>query len=452
MGPWKAVHQPPVLAAEAPVSKPVISDALVYRNSPLRKFAFYSSLGLLFVLLTTLPEVIASLTGTNTYLLYIVGPPAVLGAVLAGGVQRTLQRRAAYYWIAFFAWMLLATPLSEWRGGSFSRVMDYGRFSMPMLFVVGGLAASWKEIRLMFYTIAAAGLLNLVTARLFMSTANTDNNRLALTAVGSSIGNSNDLAAQLLMVLPFLLFIALDPKRHLIFRIAVMGPISYGLWVILGTASRGALLALIATILVALSRGSMRQRIALLVGGLTLPIIILLALPQGTLNRLETLFGKQDAEADASAASRSYLFGQSVKFTFEHPIFGVGPDQFSNHEGHTRVLEGKVGSWHATHCTWTQVSSECGIPALIFYILGLGSASLLVSRAHRAARVEGNVEMANACFCYLLAMTGLIVAMTFLASAYRLYFPVLIGLGIAMSCVMNQQTSAASGGRPPRLA
>ena len=111
-----------------------------------------------------------------------------------------------------------------------------------------------------------------------------------------------------------------------------------------------------------------------------------------------------------------------------------------------------MGSWHATHCTWTQVSSECGIPALILYILGLGSASLLVSRAHRAARAAGNVEMANACFCYLLAMTGLIVALTFLASAYRLYFPVMIGLAIAISCVTNQQTSAASDGLPPRLA
>ena len=181
-------------------------------------------------------------------------------------------------------------------------------------------------------------------------------------------------------------------------------------------------------------------------------IIIPLALPQGTLNRLETLFGKEHVEGDASAASRSYLFGQSVKFTFEHPIFGVGPDQFSNHEGHMRVSEGKVGSWHATHCTWTQVSSECGIPALIFYILSLGSAILLVSRVQRAARAEGNVEMANACFCYLLAMTGLIVAMTFLASAYRLYFPIMVGLAVAMSCVANQQTNAASDGPRRRLA
>lgn len=434
----------PALAATAPIYNPALSDAVVYKNNPSRKLAFYSSLGLLLVLLAVLSEIIATITGKNTYLLYLVGPPAILGTVLTGGVRRTLQQRAAYYWIAFFAWMLLATPFSDWKGGSFQRVLDYGRVSMLMLFIVGGLAVSWREIRLLFYTIAAAGFLNLATARLFMSTANTDNSRLALSAVDSSIGNSNDLAAQLLLVLPFMLFIALDPRRNTLVRIAMLGPVGYGVWVIVGTASRGGLLALIAMTFFALWRASLRQRIALLAGSVALAIIVSVALPQATLNRLGTLFGKQYVEADESAASRSYLFRQSVKFTFERPLFGVGPDQFSNHEGGLRVSEGKVGNWHATHCTWTQVSSECGLPAIIFYILGIVSAVGLVNRTYRTARAKGNIEIANACFCYLLAMTGLIVSMTFLASAYRLYFPVMIGLAIATSMVANQQMNTGS--------
>jgi O-antigen ligase len=439
---WRPVHQTPPVAAKAPVSHPVAARSDV-ENNPLRKFAFYSSLGLMLTLLAVLPELLAYLTHTNTYLLYLVGPPAIIGAMFTGAVRRTFRHRSAYYWIAFFVWMVLAAPLSDWKGGSFHRVFDYSRVNILLLFVVGGLAVKWNEIRQIYYTIAAAGLLNLIAARLFMSMVNSDNSRIALTATGT-IGNPNDLAAHLLLVLPFLLFIVLDSRRTPLVRMAILGPIGYGVWVILGTGSRGALIALMVMAFFALWRATMQQRIALLVGGAALAALVFAALPQVTLNRLATVFGKEHVEADDSAASRSYLFNQSVKFTLQHPLFGVGPDQFSNHEGHTRLAEGKLGSWHATHCTWTQVSSECGIPALIFYILGLGSALLLVNRTYRTARAEGNIEIANACFCYLLAMVGFLIAMTFLASAYRLYFPIMIGLAIAMSLVAGQQMNSGA--------
>jgi O-antigen ligase len=256
----------------------------------------------------------------------------------------------------------------------------------------------------------------------------------------------------LVLLLPFMLFVALDSRRNAFFRIAIIGPIGYGVWVILGTASRGGLMAIMAMVLFALWRASMQQRIALMVVGAALAIVISATLPRVTWNRLASMFGKEHLEADDSAATRSYLFNQSVKFTLQHPLLGVGPDQFANHEGHMRLSEGKLGSWHATHCTWTQVSSECGLPAMIFYILGVGSALALVNRVYRTARAEGNLEIANACFCYLLAMTGFVVAMTFLASAYRLYFPIMIGLAIAMSLVTNQQTTTASSGSRSRWA
>ena len=83
-----------------------------------------------------LPELLAYLTHTNTYLLYLVGPPAIGGALLTGAVRRTLRHRSAYYWMAFFVWMLLAAPLSDWKGGSFHRVFDYSRVNILLLFVV----------------------------------------------------------------------------------------------------------------------------------------------------------------------------------------------------------------------------------------------------------------------------------------------------------------------------
>jgi O-antigen ligase len=147
-----------------------------------------------------------------------------------------------------------------------------------------------------------------------------------------------------------------------------------------------------------------------------------------------------------------YLFQKSLLYTVQHPLFGVGPDQFTNYEGGTAVAEGHVGNWHATHCSWTQVSSECGIPALIFYVCGIGSALALVMRTFWSARQQGHAEITNACFCYLLGMAGFLVAITFLANAYRVYVPVMISLAVSMSFAASEELSASSGADHPAAA
>src|SRR5580704_19796378 len=84
----------------------------------LRKLAFRAGLGMLFVMMAVLPELLASLLHTNTYLLYIVAPPAIFGAVFTGGLGRTLRHRPAQLWVGFFCFMALSVPFSTWKGDS----------------------------------------------------------------------------------------------------------------------------------------------------------------------------------------------------------------------------------------------------------------------------------------------------------------------------------------------
>jgi len=432
----------PVESAAA-LSSPVGQSAaqpLVVAYNPVRQAAFLFGLGFLFVELTVLHELAPIMLGFNTYLLYLIVPPALFCGLLTGSVQRTFRNRASWYWLAFYAWMILATPFSTWQGGSFARVVD-SRISLMMLIVVGGLATTWKEVRGIFYTIAGAAVVNLLTARLFMKT---DEGRLSVGLTGFDIANSNDLAAQLLLVLPFALYLALGPGRNILVRLGVTATLGYGVWIILQTASRGALVAMGAMFLIFILLGSARQRIIVIAAGGLIAIATLALLPGQTLARLGSLFGEHYEEADESEASRMYLFQKSLLYTVQHPIFGVGPDQFSNFEGGTAVASGQIGSWHATHCAWTQVSSECGIPAMIFYIAGVVSAIRVVVRMRRAARDHGHTDIANACFCYLLGMTGFLVAITFLANAYRYYVPAMIGLAVTMATA-EPQVSSPSG-------
>jgi hypothetical protein len=392
----------------------------------------YASAALLLINFATLTEFLYMLTGMSTYLLYVIGPVAIVGAVLSGGIARTFRARAPYYFMAFSVCMLLATLASTWRGGSVARLWDYTRFVLPILIVAGGVAIDWKHIRLFFFTIAIAAVLTLVMARMF---GDTSSGRLNL---GGSIGNSNDLATHLIVVLPFVFFVGIDPTIKLVLRIFSFAVIGYGVWVILGTGSRGGLIALLCVIAFLLLRASMKQRIAFIVGLAVASVILVGALPPATLQRLGSLFGEQHEEAKESKASRSYLFHKSVEITFQHPWLGVGTDQFSNFEGGESVKLGQYGNWHATHCAYTQVSSENGIPALIFFVSALGSTILLVHRTYRAARARGYPDIIRACMCYELAMLGLLVSVTFLSDAYRYYFPAMIGLAVSMSFAAEQ--------------
>ena len=431
--------------------RPVAPEAPL--NSPKQvrsgNLAFYCGLVLVFTSFGVLTEALYFITGRNTYVIYVVSPAAILGALWSGGMLRTLQSRATWYWVGFSLWMLVSIPFSFWTGGSVNEFYNYVRVSLPLLFVVGGLATNWKELRTVFNTIAMAGLLSLLTTRWF---GVEENGRVNLSANGSSIGNSNDLASHLIIILPFLLFVAMDRKRNPIVRFSMVLLMGYGASVILGTASRGGVIALSAVFLFVLLCAKMSQRIlAVAIAGLLVAASFVL-LPSATLNRLASLFGQENIEADQSKDARDYLFKTSVRYSLQHPIFGVGLGQFPNFEGSESRAKGEHGNWHATHCTWTEVSSECGIPALVFFVLAIGSAFFLVFRVWRQTRKRGLTELSNACFCYLIAMVGFLVDITFLANAYRFYLPAMIGLAISISFVAKQQLAARTTSKDQRFA
>jgi hypothetical protein len=306
---------------------------------------------------------------------------------------------------------------------------------MVFMVIAGGIAVQWNEIRLVFYAIAGSAVVSLLASKLL---ADDVNGRITLAASGT-IGNSNDLAAHLLIVLPFLLFLVIDPKRSLFLRVPSALAIIYGINEILGTASRGALISLMFGLAFMLFFATPIQRLMALAGGLILSFVFLAVLPSATVNRLGNLFGEEHEEAKESGESRSYLFKTSLLYTYQHPFFGVGMGQFPNYEGKQRVTQGEIGNWHETHCVFTQVSAENGIPALIFFLGGLTAAVVPLLRVHKKARKMGNVEVKNACFCFLMGTLCYLVAVTFLSHAYSFYFPVLIGLAGSLSYVANRQ-------------
>lgn len=424
----------PSLSVAQPVAS-VLDPFASEQQTTFRRVAFYSGLGLLFLRVSLVQEWVSYFVGVNTYLLYLFAPTAILGAFTTGSIVRTLQAKAGWLWVAFFAWMILATPMSSWPGGSLGRIMNYGRVDFVFLFIMGGLALNWSDARMIFNTIAGAAVINVAAFRLLGT--NDMGGRTNLASM-ISIGNSNDLAAHLLLVLPFLGLLAMSRKRSIVVRLGIFAVLAVGILLILGTGSRGALIGMGVALLFALALANWRQRAVVIAGLIIMGVTAPLVLPESTLTRLGSLFGEEHVEAEESARSREYLFNKSLEFTWQYPLFGVGPDQFSNFEGGQRVEAGLVGSWHATHCAWTQISSECGIPAFLFFVGGLATALMMVWRTHLRARREGFVDIKNATLCYLIGMLAHLGAITFLSNAYEYLLPAMVGIAITIHFAANR--------------
>jgi O-antigen ligase len=419
------------------------------RNNPLRKKLFYFALAAIFIRFSVIHEALAVALNLNLYLLYFVMPPTILGFIVTGGIRRTLQARSGKLWLAFLSWLFISTVFSSWRGGSAAEVLAYAKAELVMLFAIAGLVVTWQECKLTMYVLGLAAFVDLGVAKVFMRQ---DENRVDLAMGGSTIGNANDLAAHLILMLGFMVFILIAPKIPTLFRMIAVPALGYGLFVIVSTGSRGALVALGVSVLFCLAMGSSKVRIAVVAAVPVTAGLIFVLLPQSTLTRLSTLTSSQPvtgrdatliAEAEGSTEVRQELLRKSIQYTFQHPLFGVGPDQFATYEGAESRQAGHLGMWHQTHNMFTQISSECGIPALIFFVGAIFSGVHLAFKTLRQARINPmNADIAAAAFSLLLGIIGFLVAATFLNLGYRFYEPAFCGLCIVVSSAAQHEMAA----------
>jgi O-antigen ligase len=373
-----------------------------------------------------------------------LGIPTVALAVGTGGLWRVLRSKFSYTWLGLVVWMLLCSPLSFWPGGSLSLVVSYVKDQLPMLLIVGGLVMTWRECRLVLISIALACGVNVLSGKLFVLNPDSES-RLSLEL--GTIGNANDFTAHLFFVLPFVIFVMLISDRGWIRRILCLTVLGYGIYYCAATGSRGGLIAFVAATVFILIKAPGRVRIGALAATAAISLLVLAVLPQTLLHRYATLFtsDSEDTEAIESTQARTHLLQSSIKFTIQHPIFGVGPGEFSDYEASVARSEGRKGAWQVTHNAYTQVSSEAGVPALLFFLAAIVMSFRTFGRIYRAARHRPQLRsMAMACFCCQLSLVGFCTATIFLSLAYTMYLPTMSGLALAFSRSLDRELAGRS--------
>lgn len=250
----------------------------------------------------------------------------------------------------------------------------------------------------------------------------------------STIGNANDFAAQLILIIPLFWFCVANKSAPKILRILMLPAIPYGMFSALRTGSRGALIGMLFMYIAIIFRAQGMNRIF---AALALPvcgIVVFAAIPNEVGGRLLSVFDdKQETEeARASAFGRKYLFYRSIDLTVAHPVFGVGPGEFANVEGGTATASGNRGAWMQSHNSYTQISSEAGIPAAFLLIGVLVKCLIVTIKVGREARAYQHRELALLAGCWLISLVGFCTCAFFLSLAFRIYFPAIAGLTIAL--------------------
>jgi hypothetical protein len=130
--------------------------------------------------------------------------------------------------------------------------------------MIAGLVMTWKECRVLVYAVALGGVVNVLTGE-FMGSE--QYGRLALALKNGSIANANDLAAHLLLVLAFVLYVFWASGRNVVLRFGSLAILLLGFWEIASAGSRGALVAVLVAVLFALVRAPVSVRVATLCRG-----------------------------------------------------------------------------------------------------------------------------------------------------------------------------------------
>jgi O-antigen ligase len=341
--------------------------------------------------------------------------PELLGVAALGGV------------------ILASAPFSVWPGGAVATFTDlYVKVILIFVLMVNTLTTPRRLEQFVWLLVVAstyiAGRAVFDYARGF----NLIENGRVQGAVGGIFQNPNDLALNMVAVLPLGVVVALH-GRSVLRRVAAAGGCALMIATVTVSQSRSGSVGLAAMGLL-LAAYLVRRRPGLIVAGaLALALVVPFA-PESYWQRLSSI---TDASQDdtGSREARRILLGEGFDAFLAHPFTGVGAGQFKNYAPETRVQ-----AWRETHNVLLQVGAELGVAGLAVFVFLLARAALLkrqTARLLRRARERGAIAPAEAraidlhAAAMAAALAGWFVCALFASVAYHWTFYYLLALAAA---------------------
>jgi putative inorganic carbon (hco3(-)) transporter len=372
---------------------------------------------------------------------YIPGLAYIPIAKIAGGISlialvfgvsgqwRKNKPRELQLVYVLYAWWCLGIPFSAWVSNSLMLVFSDCIKCVVVMILVSLVVNSLEELQQLLQLQAAAVMLNAIGS-ILLHKVDMDGR---LEGLGNgALFNPNDLAINIALNWPIcvmLFFAARNPLFKALWGFGLLAMLRG----VMMTYSRSGFLALSIGILIVLFefgwRGGRRWMLALPFLFLV-PAVVLAPTNYGA--RLESIVGTPEAAAmdRHSAEARKELLIQSIEITATHPLFGIGVGNFQSY----------TGMWMVTHNTYTEFSSEGGIPALVIFILILKKAFQNLRSVRRSPALTEDDDLQLIASALWAAMAAYTVG-AFFACTMRLLFPYfLVGYTTALYKIANVAT------------
>lgn len=334
---------------------------------------------------------------------------ALLFAVL---IEKAELPKEGKILLGLLAYLSICIPFSYWPGGSVEVVLQV--FAKTIVIAIAAMVSitSGKQLRRL--------MMLQVLAMVVMSAIAVGQPKMhdRMYGVGNLFSDPNDFALNLCLVLAFAMALAVTAKR-VVGKMFWIGSIGLILIAIVMTGSRGGFLALLATMFGLWRRFRVGRTASIAIMVFVLLFGVGAAVVAGGSGYFERIASITNMNADITGSSeaRYELLTLSLITTVKHPLFGIGPGQFENFSG----------AWHLTHNTYTELSSEAGLPSLALFIY------LLIASFRRFRVRSGDKYLDGLSAGLYGALFGYMVGALFLSTAYLFVQYLLIAYVSAVS-------------------
>lgn len=343
----------------------------------------------------------------------ISGGLALLGLLLSWRKLGGKMPLAIKLVLVLFVHMCITVVFAFWRGGAFEVVRDEFSKAAIVAVLVSMIVVTIVELRQLLWVQAVSVAVMTIASILVHPTVGRGPR---LWGLGGVFSNPNDFAINIAINFPLCLAFFFWTKgilKKLLWGVGLLF-LMYG---VIATYSRSGLIAMVISCIICVWEFGLKgKRPQLLVAA------ILIVMAGGALAvtnpryvaRLETLVEGGDVQGsgdNGSLDARRELLMESIRTSFKHPIFGVGPGNF----------QAITQSWHVTHNTYTELSSETGFPGLGLFlaILFLTFRSLKKVRKSPAHQADAQIQLFTSAL--KAGLGAYIVGACFASTAYTLF-------------------------------
>jgi O-antigen ligase len=284
---------------------------------------------------------------------------------------------------AFALVILLTAPFSIWPGGAVGTFT--GMFLKVMLIfilMVNTLTTPERVLRFTWLLVIATSYIAFRAVFDYARGLNLVENGRVMGAVGGMFRNPNDLALNMVAILPIAVMLVTLRKVSTAGRMLA----AFGAFLMVGATivsqSRAGFMGLGAMLLFLLVQIGRRKPMIVAAAGLGL----VLALPMVPNSYWERVSSITDDSKDATGSreARKILLGEAFETFLDHPLTGVGAGMFQAYNP-----KGRTEAWRETHNVVLQVAAELGIVGLAVFLFLVYRAGMAGRQARRLLKQTG---------------------------------------------------------------